>query len=140
MQQTQHWGHRQNMNEQSISILKEPTTEPEDYSMDAQEFLNTAGDAEVLWFLRRLPMIAGNEGGSITLKDLAYEMMLVPFVKDAWKCTPGSAGVPGRLIQISRVYKKAEAEMEKLTGEKRRLPRRIDLPNFLDVYSSVGLP
>ncbi|MEN8951807.1 hypothetical protein [Planktotalea arctica] len=137
---TQHWGQRQDMNEQSITVLKEPSAKPEDYSMDAQEFLNTAGDDEVLWFLRRLPMFAGNDGGPITLKDLIYEMKLVPFIKDAWKRTPGGAGVPQRLLQLSRTLKAAEAEMEKITGEKRRLPRRIDLPSFLDVYGSAGLP
>jgi len=128
------------MNEQSISILKEPSAPPEDYAMGAQEFLTKAGDDEVLWFLRRLPMIVGNDGGPVTLKDLTYEMMLVPFIKDAWKRTPGGPGIPNRLIQMSRAIKTAEAELEKFTGEKRRLPRRIDLPSFLEVYSSVGLP
>lgn len=85
-------------------------------------------------------MFVGNDGGSITLKDLIYEMQLLPFVMSAWDSTPGSAGVPGRLLQISRVYKKAEEEMEMMTGEKRRLPRLIDLPSFLDVYGSLGLP
>lgn len=128
------------MNEQSISILKDPSALPEKHFIDAQEFLRTAGDDDVLWFLRRLPMFAGNDGGPITLKDLAYEMMLVPFVKDAWKRTPGDAGVASRILQINRVYSAAEKDMEKITGEKRRLPRRIDLPSFLDVYGSVGLP
>lgn len=137
---TGQWGCNQHMNEQIISILKNPFDQPEGHFPDALEFLNTAGDDEVIWFLRRLPMFGGNDGGQITLKDLAYEMMLVPFVMSAWDMTSGGRGVPARLAQISTVYKKAEAEMEKLTGESRRLPRVIDLPSFLDVYGSVGLP
>lgn len=107
---------------------------------NALEFLNIAGDDEVKWFLRRLPMFAGNNGGPITLRDLAYEMMLVPFVMSAWDTTSGGPGVPARLVQISTVYKKAEAELQKLTGEQRRLPRLIDVPSFLEVYGRVGLP
>lgn len=123
-----------------MTISHEPHVELADDLPDAFEFLNTAGDDEVRRFLRRLPMFAGNDGGPITLKDLIYEMQLLPFVMSAWDSTPGGGGVPGRLAQISRVYKKAEAEMEMMTGEKRRLPRLIDLPSFLEVYSSVGLP
>jgi len=107
---------------------------------DALEFLNAAGDRNVRRFLRRLPMFVGNDGGPITLKDLAYEMMLQPFVMSAWDNTPGQPGIPGRLAQLSLVYKEAEAEMEKLTGLKRRLPRLIDVPSFLEVYGRLGLP
>lgn len=107
---------------------------------DALQFLNAAGDNELRMFLRKLPMFAGNNGGQITLSDLVYEMRLLPFVMDAWSSTEGTPGVTGRLIQISKVYKKAEREFEKLTGEARRLKRLINLPCFLDVYGSVGLP
>jgi len=108
------------MNEQSISILMEPSAQPNDYSLDALEFLKTAGDDEVLWFLRRLPMYVGNDGGPVTLKDLAYEMMLVPFIKDAWRRTPGGAGVVGRIAQMNRAIETAENDMALITGEKRQ--------------------
>lgn len=123
-----------------MNIPLEPTVEVFSDLPDALEFLNRAGDDEVRRFLRRLPMFAGNDGGPITLKDLIYEMQLLPFVMSAWDSTPGGVGVPGRLAQISRVYKKAEAEMEMMTGLERRLPRLIDVPSFLEVYGSVGLP
>ena len=123
-----------------MTIQDKPPVDMTDDLPDALEFLNAAGDDEVRRFLRRLPMFAGNDGGPITLKDLAYEMMLQPFVMSAWDNTPGQPGIPGRLVQISLVYKKAEAEMEKLTGEKRRFPRMIDVPSFLEVYGRVGLP
>ena len=108
--------------------------------LDALEFLNCAGDEELRAFLRRLPIFAGNDGGPITIADLAYEMRLQPFVMDAWSRVGGNQGIPARLLQLSRVYKKAEAEMERLTGERRRLPRVIDIPSFIQVYATVGLP
>lgn len=107
---------------------------------DALQFLNAAGDDEVRAFLRRLPMFAGNHDGQITITDLIYEMRLLPFVMDAWSTIDGQPGVSGRLRQISKVYAKAQGEFQKLTGETRRLPRSIDVPSFLDVYGSVGLP
>lgn len=119
---------------------QKPPVEIADDLPDALRFLNAAGDDELKMFLRKLPMFAGNKDGRITLSDLIYEMRLLPFVMDAWSTTDGKPGVPGRLIQISKVYKKAERDFEKLTGEKRRLKRLIDLPSFLDVYGSVGLP
>lgn len=106
----------------------------------AIQFLNVAADNEVRSFLRRLPMVGGNDGDKITLSDLIYEMRLLPFVMDAWKNTSGKPGVPGRLKQLSLVYHTAEANMQKLTGEKRRLKRMINLPSFLEIYGSEGLP
>ncbi len=107
---------------------------------NALQFLDAAADDEVRSFLRRLPMVGGNDGDKITLSDLIYEMRLLPFVMDAWQNTSGNPGVPGRLKQLSLVYQTAEANMQKLTGEKRRLKRLIDMPSFLDVYANVGLP
>lgn len=107
---------------------------------DALQFLNAAGDDDVRAFLRRLPMFAGNQSGQITITDLIYEMRLLPFVMDAWSTTDGQPGVPDRLRQISQVYAKAQSDFQKLTGETRRLPRSIDVPSFLDVFGSVGLP
>ncbi|MDX8346521.1 hypothetical protein SLH49_00870 [Cognatiyoonia sp. IB215446] len=107
---------------------------------DALEFLNSAGDEELRAFLRRLPIFAGNDGGPITIADLAYEMRLQPFVMDAWSRVGGNHGIPARLLQLNRVYKKAEAEMERWTGERRRLPRVIDVPSFIEVYAKVGYP
>ena len=107
---------------------------------DALEFLNGAGDEELRAFLRCLLIFAGNDGGPITLADLAYEMRFQPFVMEAWSRVGGNRGIPARLLQLNRAYKKAEAEMERLTDEKRRLPRVIDVPSFIEVYSSVGMP
>lgn len=123
------------MSEYLETVFDEETDFP-----DALEFLNTAGDDELRRFLRQLPIFAGNDGGSITIKDLTYEMRLQPFVMDAWSKVCGNHGVPAWLLQLNRVYKKAEAEMERLTGERRRLPRVIDVPSFIEVYATVGLP
>jgi hypothetical protein len=107
---------------------------------DAGAFLAQASDAELLRFLRRLPMVAGSEDGSITISDLIFEMKLWPFVKAAWAKVDGQPGIPGRLMQIAAVYKVAEAQFEKDTGERRRTPRVIDLPSFISIYTSEGLP
>ena len=115
-------------------------TDDKQGSPDALTFLNSAGDEELRCFLRRLPIFAGHERGKITLTDLIYEIKLVPFVMDAWRNTEGEMGIPGRLLQFSKIYKKAEAEMERLTGARRRLPRVIDVPSFMDEYSKVGMP
>ena len=108
--------------------------------MDAKRFLEWAGDDELLRFLKRLPMVGGSDGGQMTLTDLIYEMKLWPFVKQAWAEVEGSPGLPGRIIQLQKVYKKGEADLELMTGDRRRLPRVIDLPSFLKMYNSVGLP
>jgi len=68
-----------------------------------------------------------------TTGDLVYEFMLWPFLKSAWQEIDGSAGLPGRLVQIEKVYDHAEAERRSLSGRTRRLPRRIDLNAFRDV-------
>ncbi|MGB5864697.1 MAG: hypothetical protein WBG95_10385 [Sulfitobacter sp.] len=100
------------------------------------EFLERVGDDDLLKFLRRLPMMASNAEGPLTLADFIYEMRLWPFVKEAWAEVEGSAGVAGRLIQINRVYKLAAERMHRLTGERRRADRMIDVPAFLQAYTS----
>ncbi|GAB5447940.1 MAG: hypothetical protein Gyms2KO_28130 [Gymnodinialimonas sp.] len=82
----------------------------------------------------------GNDGGPVTLKDLIYEMRLVPFVLDAWRRIDGSPGMQGCIQQLSRVYKAAEADMEEITGERRRLPRVIDIPAFTQISMTDGSP
>lgn len=103
-------------------------------------FLNQASDEDLLRFLRRLPMIAGSEDGKLTVADLIYEAKLWPFVKAAWAKIQGSPGIAGRLQQMSEVYKTAEAELAKETGERRRTPRVISLPSFIRAYTEDGLP
>lgn len=115
-------------------------TEPHGAPMDAQQFLELAGDDELLKFLRRLPMVAGNEDGKVSLSDLIFEMKLWPHVKQAWQEVEGKPGFANRIVQMSKVYKRAEAELAELTGERRRLPRVIDLTVFLDIYTTEGLP
>jgi hypothetical protein len=107
---------------------------------DAGAFLAQASDTDLLRFLRRLPMVAGSEDGTITISDLIFEMKLWPFVKDAWAQVDGQPGIPGRLMQIAGVYKRAEAQLERETGERRRAPRVIDLPSFIKIYTGEGLP
>jgi hypothetical protein len=108
--------------------------------LDAQRFLEIAGDEELRIFLSRLPMVAANDAGSVSMEDLIYEMKIWPFVKQAWSDVEGSPGIPGRLLQLARVYKKAESDFEQLTGETRRHPRVIDLPSFTKIYAATGLP
>lgn len=116
-----------------LGSAKDPT--------DAMEFLERVGDEELLRFLRRLPMVAANADGSpVTMKDLAYEAQLWPFVREAWKEVPGGMGLANRIFQLSRVYKLAAAKMKKLTGEVRSKERMIDLPTFTKIYSTEGMP
>lgn len=103
-------------------------------------FLEIAADDDVLDFLRRLPMVAGQGEDRITMSDLIYELQLWPFVRAAWKQVKGDPGIPGRLVQVKKVYSKAEADFERATGKQRRLKRIIDLPSFLEIYSKYGLP
>lgn len=103
------------------------------------EFLERVGDDDLLKFLRRLPMVASNSDGRLTLTDFIYEMKLWPFVKEAWTEVEDGVGVAGRIIQINRVYKLAAERMSRLTGERRRVDRMIDLPAFLQAYTSGGV-
>lgn len=107
---------------------------------DAGAFLAQASDTDLLRFLRRLPMVAGSEDSTITISDLIYEMKLWPYVKAAWVKVDGQPGIPGRLKQVADVYRMAEAQFERETGECRRSPRVIDIPSFTNIYSGEGLP
>lgn len=107
---------------------------------DAGVFLAQAADADLLRFLRRLPMVAGMEDGTMKLSDLIYEMKLWPYAKTAFTKVEGSPGIASRIRQLSRAYKMAEAQFEKETGERRRTPRVIDLPSFVEIYGGEGLP
>lgn len=98
-------------------------------------FLERVGDDDLLQFLRRLPMVASNAEGPITLADFIYEMRLWPFVKEAWGEVPSGVSVAGRIIQINRVYKLAAERMHRLTGEQRRVDRVVDVPAFLQACS-----
>ena len=118
----------------------ELATSDTDGDIGAEDFLAVAGEDELRAFLRRLPMVASQQEGPFTLRDLIYEMKLSPFVKCAWKSIDGSPGIPGRLMQMMRVYAKAEADFEAMTGETRRLPRKINLPSFIEIYTTAGPP
>ena len=107
---------------------------------DLTDFLSTVADEDLLKFLRRLPMIAGQEDGSLTFADLIYEMLLWPYVQQAWKTVDGSPGIPGRLSQLTRVYEIAERGLARDTGRRRRLDRVVNLPAFINPYSTEGLP
>ena len=108
--------------------------------LDPMSFLEQAGDDEILKFMRRLPMIAGCEGGKFMLADFIYEVKLWPFVIDSRKTIPGKPGIAGRLQQIDQVYRLASKNLKKLTGEERRFPRVIDVAAFVLIYTTEGLP
>jgi len=119
---------------------RKPEPEQPEGIGDAGIFLTQASDDDLLRFLRRLPMVAGTEDGSVSVSDLIYEMRLWGYVKSAWAKVDGKPGIPGRLMQIAAIYKVAEAQFEKDTGERRRRPRVINLPSFIKVYTGEGLP
>ena len=124
------------MKDGDMDILDKCGTDQEEDIEQGLAFLERVGDDDLLKFLRRLPMVANNAEGPITLADFIYEMRLWPFVKEAWSEIEGSAGVAGRIIQINRVYKLAAERMHRLTGERRRVDRMIDVPAVLQAYMS----
>lgn len=107
---------------------------------DAGTFLAQTSDTDLLRFLRRLPMVAGMEDGTVTVADLVYEMRLWGYIKSASAQVNGEPGVPGRIKHVSDIYARAEHQFWKDTGERRRLPRKINLTSFIDLYTSEGLP
>ena len=102
------------------------------------EFLDRVGDDDLLKFLRRMPMVANNSEGRLTLSDFIYEMKLWPFVKEALSEIESGTGVASRIMQINRVYKLAAERMHQFTGEQRRVDRMIDVPTLLQAYTSDG--
>lgn len=108
--------------------------------VDAAAFFDQVADQDLLRFLRTLPMIAMNDDEPFTIEDLTYEAMLQPYVLHAWKSVSGSSGIANRILQLSKVYKAAEAALERETGRKRRVPRVISIPAFMDAYTARGLP
>lgn len=124
------------MEEDDMDALNKCSADQEEDTEQGLAFLERVGDDDLLQFLRRLPMVASNAEGLITLADFIYEMRLWPFVKEAWGDVPNGAGVAGRIIQINRVYKLAAERMHRLTGEQRRMDRMIDVPAFLQAYVS----
>ena len=108
--------------------------------LDAVKFLQQAGDSDLLNFLRQLPMIAGNTVGKFTLSDFIFEAKHWPFVKEAWASIPGQPRIAGRLRQIDLIYTLAAENLKKLTGAERRVPRVIDVAEFISIYTTEGLP
>lgn len=117
-------------------------TEQNDTPMppDFRGFLERASDDELLRFLKRLPVAAGNKGEELSMMDLVFEIRLWPYVVKAWKSVEGSPGIPGRLLQLARVYARAEQALERETGLTRRRPRTIDLDAFMQQYATLGIP
>ncbi|WP_224826491.1 hypothetical protein [Cognatishimia sp. MH4019] len=122
-----------------MAKLKQAELE-QDSTQDAVDFFDQMGTDEVGRFLRTLPVIATNDGEPFSMQDLTYEALLQPYILHAWKAISGSPGIPGRIKQLTDVYKAAEAALERDTGRKRRVSRVIDLPRFMDAYASRGLP
>lgn len=107
---------------------------------DTVAFFEQVADEDLLRFLRSLPVIGTNDDEPFTIEDLTYEALLQPFVIHAWKTVRGSPGIAGRISQLVKVYKTAEKALERETGRKRRVPRVINLPAFMDAYQKRGLP
>jgi len=108
--------------------------------LSASEFFDQMGDEDLLRFLRSLPVIGTNDEEPFTVEDLVYEALLQPYVVQAWKQIKGAPGFGSRLMQLTKVVKYAEQALERETGRKRRVPRVINLPAFLDAYEKRGLP
>lgn len=108
--------------------------------LSASEFFDQMGDEDLLRFLRSLPVIGTNDEEPFTVEDLVYEALLQPYIVHAWKQIEGSPGIGGRIMQLTQVVKYAERALECETGRKRRVPRVINLPAFLDAYEQRGLP
>ncbi|MEL7213688.1 MAG: hypothetical protein AAGK92_13580 [Pseudomonadota bacterium] len=112
----------------------------DDEITDAVAFFDEVADEDLLRFLRSLPVIGTNDDEPFTIEDLTYEALLQPYVLQAWKSVSGSPGIANRILQLSKLYKAAEAAMERETGRKRRVPRVISIPAFVDAYRGRGLP
>ncbi len=111
----------------------------QDIARDAEAFFAEIADDDLLRFLKQLPMVWGNDQ-PMTIADFTYEALLWPFVKQAWIDTKGAPGIAGRMGQIAQVFAKAERNLERETGRKRRVPRVTNLASFMDAYTVNGLP
>jgi hypothetical protein len=107
-------------------------------SRNAETFLATVSDDDLLNFLGQLPMIWGNDE-RMTVGDFVYEALLWPYVKQAWKTIDGAPGLAGRMGQMSKVFIEAERELERDTGRIRRVPRITNLAAFMGAYTSSNL-
>lgn len=111
---------------------------------DLYRFLENVGDDDLLKFLRRLPIVVNDTDEPMTMRDLAYEVALWPFIKEAWKKVSGQPGVAGRIKHVMDVVELSQRELERASGGKlvRRHPYKINLAAFLQVYADPndGLP
>lgn len=114
-------------------------TKDNDVALEAESFFLEIADADLLGFLGQLPMIWGNDE-RMTVGDFVYEALLWPYVKQAWKTIEGGPGLAGRMGQMSKVFTKAERQLERDTGRIRRVPRVTNLAAFMAAYSERGLP
>ena len=105
-----------------------------DLPAELEQFLEEMADNQILCFLRALPMIGANDGETLRMSDLIYEMRLWPYVVKAWNAADGSPGVAGRVAMISQVMRDAEAALEADTKLTRRTARVINLTSFLTAY------
>ncbi len=108
----------------------------DDLPADLEQFFEEMADADVLRFLRALPMIGANDDEPLRMSDLIYEMRLWPYVIKAWNAAEGSPGIAGRVAMISRVMRDAEAALEADSNLTRRIPRVINLTSFLRAYAT----
>lgn len=112
----------------------------DDAITDAVAFFDRLAAEDMTRFLKSLPVIGMNETEPFTVGDLIYEALLQPYVLSAWKQIDGGPGVAGRILQLTKVYKAAETALERETGRTRRVPRVINLPAFMNAYTSRGMP
>ena len=115
------------------------STADNESALETESFFLEIADADLLEFLRQLPMIWGNED-RMTLGDFIYEAVLWPYVKEAWKTVEGEPGLASRMGQMSKVFTKAERRLERDTGRIRRVPRVTNLAAFMAAYTANGLP
>jgi len=111
----------------------------DEVAQEAEAFFAEIADDDLLKFLGQLPMVWGNDE-RMTVGDFVYEALLWPYVKQAWKTIEGAPGLAGRMGQLSKVFTKAERELERDTGRIRRVPRVTNLAAFMAAYTTSGLP
>ena len=101
---------------------------------EALAFLTEFGDAEIRRFLCRLPIYAGNVDAPMTLRDLAYEIKLSPYVDAAWSKVQSTAGLTNQIAMVMKVIDLAERDLKRDTGETRQFKRNINIFAMMNAY------
>ncbi|SFS14712.1 hypothetical protein [Yoonia litorea] len=105
---------------------------------EALAFLTEFGDAEIRRFLCRLPIYAGNVDAPMTLRDLAYEIKLSPYVDAAWTKVRSTPGLTNQIAMVMKVIDVAERELKRDSGETRQFKRNINILAMMNAYQQGG--